>query len=112
VSGFFRSGTTWFQECIAEGACGKTVFEPLSPYNRRVRLDEGAIGRHRRRNVEPIREDVKSMPAPGKLVDEAPCDEPVPVKRVIGQVVRAVDDENVPFHVVRGEADHVRWPRG
>ena len=31
VSGFWRSGTTWLQECFAEGLGAKTVFEPLSP---------------------------------------------------------------------------------
>ena len=31
VSGFWRSGTTWLQECLAESLGAKTVFEPLSP---------------------------------------------------------------------------------
>ncbi len=31
VSGFWRSGTTWMQECFAESLGAKTVFEPLSP---------------------------------------------------------------------------------
>ncbi|MBE7204157.1 MAG: sulfotransferase domain-containing protein, partial [Parafilimonas terrae] len=31
VSGFWRSGTTWLQECLAEALAAKTVFEPLSP---------------------------------------------------------------------------------
>lgn len=31
VSGFWRSGTTWLQECLAEALDAKTVFEPLSP---------------------------------------------------------------------------------
>ncbi len=33
VSGFWRSGTTWFQELIAKNLNAKTVFEPLSPMN-------------------------------------------------------------------------------
>ena len=31
ISGFWRSGTTWVQECIASAVGAKTVFEPLSP---------------------------------------------------------------------------------
>lgn len=31
VSGFWRSGTTWLQECLAESLGAKTIFEPLSP---------------------------------------------------------------------------------
>lgn len=31
VSGFWRSGTTWLQECLAVALGAKTVFEPLSP---------------------------------------------------------------------------------
>lgn len=40
VSGFWRSGTTWLQECLAESLGAKTVFEPLSPLNtpRRIQL--------------------------------------------------------------------------
>ena len=34
VSGFWRSGTTWVQECLAESLGAKTVFEPLSPVDR------------------------------------------------------------------------------
>ena len=37
VSGFWRSGTTWVQECLAEAAGAKTVFEPLSPLDPRRR---------------------------------------------------------------------------
>ena len=33
VSGFWRSGTTWLQESLAEALRAKTVFEPLSPLN-------------------------------------------------------------------------------
>ncbi len=33
VSGFWRSGTTWFQELISRNLNAKTVFEPLSPMN-------------------------------------------------------------------------------
>ena len=33
VNGFWRSGTTWLQECCAEALDAKTVFEPLSPLN-------------------------------------------------------------------------------
>ncbi len=33
ISGFWRSGTTWLQECLAESLGAKTVFEPLSPFN-------------------------------------------------------------------------------
>lgn len=40
ISGFWRSGTTWLQECLAESLDAKTVFEPLSPFNtpRRAQL--------------------------------------------------------------------------
>ena len=38
VSGFWRSGTTWVQECFAEGLGAKTVFEPVSPMEPRRRL--------------------------------------------------------------------------
>lgn len=38
VSGFWRSGTTWLQECLAEALGAKTVFEPLSPMEPRRRL--------------------------------------------------------------------------
>ena len=37
VSGFWRSGTTWLQECFAEGLGAKTVFEPVSPMEPRRR---------------------------------------------------------------------------
>ena len=37
VSGFWRSGTTWLQESLAEALGGKTVFEPLSPMEPRRR---------------------------------------------------------------------------
>ncbi len=37
VSGFWRSGTTWLQECLAESLGAKTVFEPLSPQEPRRR---------------------------------------------------------------------------
>ena len=37
VSGFWRSGTTWMQECLAEALAAKTVFEPLSPLDPRRR---------------------------------------------------------------------------
>jgi len=35
VSGFWRSGTTWLQECLAEAMGGKSIFEPLAPENSR-----------------------------------------------------------------------------
>ena len=38
VSGFWRSGTTWVQECFAESLGAKTVFEPVSPMELRRRL--------------------------------------------------------------------------
>ena len=38
VSGFWRSGTTWLQECFADSLGAKTVFEPLSPMEPRRRL--------------------------------------------------------------------------
>ena len=38
VSGFWRSGTTWVQECFAESLGAKTVFEPVSPMEPRRRL--------------------------------------------------------------------------
>jgi hypothetical protein len=31
VTGFWRSGTTWLQQCLAEAFVAKTTFEPLSP---------------------------------------------------------------------------------
>ncbi|WP_067869411.1 sulfotransferase [Neptuniibacter marinus] len=31
LSGFWRSGTTWIQQVIAESVCAKTQFEPLEP---------------------------------------------------------------------------------
>lgn len=31
VTGFWRSGTTWMQECLAEALRAKTSFEPLTP---------------------------------------------------------------------------------
>ena len=37
VSGFWRSGTTWVQECLAESLDAKTIFEPLSPQEPRRR---------------------------------------------------------------------------
>lgn len=37
VSGFWRSGTTWLQECLADSLGAKTVFEPLSPMEPRRR---------------------------------------------------------------------------
>lgn len=42
VSGFWRSGTTWLQECLAEAFDAKTVFEPLSPMEPRRRVMLGA----------------------------------------------------------------------
>jgi len=39
INGFWRSGTTWLQESLAESLSAKTVFEPLSPegpHRRRV----------------------------------------------------------------------------
>lgn len=44
VSGFWRSGTTWVQECFAESLGAKTVFEPLSPMEprRRAMLGHGS----------------------------------------------------------------------
>ena len=39
VSGFWRSGTTWLQECLAVALGAKTVFEPLSPMEPRRRAD-------------------------------------------------------------------------
>ena len=46
VSGFWRSGTTWVQECLAESLGAKTVFEPLSPIDpaRRAQLARQAPG--------------------------------------------------------------------
>lgn len=46
VSGFWRSGTTWVQECLAEALGAKTVFEPLSPNDarRRAMLDRAFAG--------------------------------------------------------------------
>ena len=37
VSGFWRSGTTWLQECLVEGLEAKSIFEPLSPQEPRRR---------------------------------------------------------------------------
>ena len=37
VSGFWRSGTTWLQECLVEGLEAKSIFEPLSPQEARRR---------------------------------------------------------------------------
>ena len=37
VSGFWRSGTTWLQEGLAEALGAKTIFEPLSPQEPRRR---------------------------------------------------------------------------
>ena len=37
VSGFWRSGTTWLQECLAESLGAKSIFEPLSPQEPRRR---------------------------------------------------------------------------
>ena len=34
VNGFWRSGTTWLQEVLAEATLAKTIFEPLSPQER------------------------------------------------------------------------------
>lgn len=39
VSGFWRSGTTWLQECLAAALGAKTVFEPMSPMEPRRRAD-------------------------------------------------------------------------
>jgi len=36
VSGFWRSGTTWLQEMLADSIGAKTVFEPLAPANPRL----------------------------------------------------------------------------
>lgn len=43
VSGFWRSGTTWLQECLAEALGAKTVFEPLSPMEPRRRVTLGGV---------------------------------------------------------------------
>ena len=37
VNGFWRSGTTWLQECLAESLGAKSIFEPLSPQEPRRR---------------------------------------------------------------------------
>jgi len=46
VSGFWRSGTTWLQECLAEALDAKPVFEALSPQNPRWAQRLDAIGIH------------------------------------------------------------------
>ena len=47
VSGFWRSGTTWLQESLAESLRAKTVFEPLSPLDpRRRAMVEAAFDGH------------------------------------------------------------------
>ncbi|MGH9161331.1 MAG: hypothetical protein ACRD2X_15275 [Vicinamibacteraceae bacterium] len=41
VTGFWRSGTTWLQQCLADALVAKTTFEPLSPVlSSRARLTE------------------------------------------------------------------------
>lgn len=37
VNGFWRSGTTWLQECLTESLGAKSIFEPLSPQEPRRR---------------------------------------------------------------------------
>jgi hypothetical protein len=45
ISGFWRSGTTWLQEILADSVDAKTVFEPLSPCNppRRSMLEAAGV---------------------------------------------------------------------
>lgn len=63
VSGFWRSGTTWVQECLAEALSAKTVFEPLSPLDPR-----------RRAMLAALRLPYDSLQAamPGPLTDDDP----------------------------------------
>lgn len=44
VSGFWRSGTTWLQETLADALRAKTAFEPLSPMEPRRRAMADATG--------------------------------------------------------------------
>ncbi len=37
VNGFWRSGTTWLQECLCDALGAKSIFEPLSPQEPRRR---------------------------------------------------------------------------
>jgi hypothetical protein len=48
VTGFWRSGTTWLQETLAEGLRAKTIFEPLSPENPRYKalIAPARLGSH------------------------------------------------------------------
>lgn len=63
VSGFWRSGTTWMQECLGVALQAKTVFEPLSPMEplRRMAL-RGRLG--------DASEDVLQAIVPGPCPDD------------------------------------------
>ncbi|WP_237476910.1 sulfotransferase [Lichenibacterium dinghuense] len=63
VSGFWRSGTTWVQECLAEALAAKTVFEPLSPLDPRRRAMLAAQG---------LPYDSLQAAMPGPLPDDDP----------------------------------------
>ena len=66
VSGFWRSGTTWVQECLAEALGAKTVFEPLSPLDPRRRAmlaEQGVAG---------LSYDGLQAAMPGPLPDDDP----------------------------------------
>ena len=66
VSGFWRSGTTWLQECMAVALGAKTVFEPLSPM-------EGRRAAHLKRLYPADDEDLcqATIPGPWPAEDEA-----------------------------------------
>ncbi|MDX7949728.1 hypothetical protein P7D22_00865 [Lichenihabitans sp. Uapishka_5] len=61
VSGFWRSGTTWLQESLAEALQAKTVFEPLSPMEPRRR---GAMLAIHPNDSEDVRQATIPGPVP------------------------------------------------
>jgi len=57
INGFWRSGTTWIQECVANHLKAKTVFEPLCPYANSYRVEE-----HRRSHPQGMPSEHGFMP--------------------------------------------------
>ncbi len=64
VSGFWRSGTTWLQECLTESLGAKSIFEPLSP--------EHPLRRAALRSLFAGDEDALQAFIPGLFEHEAP----------------------------------------
>ena len=78
VSGFWRSGTTWLQECLAESLGAKTVFEPLSPMEpkRRAALGGAFAAGDARPALVPGPEPVGGVPDRDRRQGCAPASQP------------------------------------